>query len=75
MTVQEEIARLEQSAEDAYTKMYDVPRYSARDCYDDARSFLTRAIELAARENLTETVERLKARKDHIYNVYTHQFR
>jgi hypothetical protein len=70
-----EIARLERLAEDAYTAMYDAPRYGVRDCYDDAQSFLSRAIALAERHRLHEEVSRLKRRKDHIYNVYDHQFR
>ena len=73
--IESEIARLEQLAEAAYTQMYDAPRHGARDCYEDASSFLAQAIALATHNGLTATAERLKARKEHIYNVYTHQFR
>jgi hypothetical protein len=74
-TPESEISRLEQLAEASYTKMYDAPRHGVRDHYEDASSYLAQAIALATREEMPEAVERLKARKAHIYIVYTHQFR
>ena len=71
----DEIAKFEQLAEDAYSKMYDAPRHSVRDCYEDAMEYLADAIKLAEQKHLIEACERLKARKQHIYDVYTHQFR
>ena len=71
----DEIAKFEQLAEDAYTKMYDAPRNRARECYEDAMKYLADAIKVAERDHLAEAIERLKARKQHIYDVYTHQFR
>ncbi|HTW33118.1 MAG TPA: hypothetical protein VMD53_00765 [Rhizomicrobium sp.] len=71
----DEIAKFEQLAEDAYTKMYDAPRNRARECYEDAMKYLADAIKAAEQSHLVEATERLKARKQHIYDVYTHQFR
>ena len=71
----DEIAKLEQLAEDAYTKMYDAPRNRVRECYEDAMQYLAEAIRAAERDHLVEAAERLKTRKQHIYDVYTHQFR
>jgi hypothetical protein len=70
-----EIARLEALAEKAYAAMYEAPRHGVRDCYDDASSYLAQAIRLAERARMTETAERLRARKEHIYKVYDRQFR
>ena len=71
----DEIAKFEHLAEDAYTRMYDAPRNRVRECYEDAMQYLADAIKVAERDQLAEAIERLKARKEHIYNVYTHQFR
>ena len=71
----EEIAQLERLAEAAYEEMYDAQRYRVKECFQDASGYLAEAIELAERDGLTEVATRLKARKEHIYNVYTHQFR
>jgi len=71
----DDIATFERLAEDAYTRMYDAPRNRAKECYEDAMQYLADAIRAAERSHLTEAIERLKARKEHIYNVYTHQFR
>jgi hypothetical protein len=71
----EEVAKFEKLAEDAYTKMYDAPRSRVKECYEDAMEFLAEAIKLAERDKLAAAVDRLKARKRHIYDVYTHQFR
>jgi len=71
----DDIAKFEKLAEDAYTKMYDAPRNRAKECYDDAMEYLAEAIKLAERDKLAAAADRLKARKQHIYDVYTHQFR
>jgi hypothetical protein len=71
----DELAKFESLAEASYTQMYDAPRDRARDCYEDAMKYLAEAIKLAERDHLVEAIERLKIRKQHIYDVYTHQFR
>lgn len=71
----DEIAKFEKLAEDAYSKMYDAPRNRAKECYEDAMEFLAEAIKIAERDRLASAADRLKARKQHIYDVYTHQFR
>ena len=70
-----EIARLEALAEAAYTAMYDAPRHAARDFHDDAQGYLSRAVKIADLKSKTEISTRLKQRKKHIYDVYSHQFR
>jgi hypothetical protein len=69
------IARLEAAAEAAYDAMYYAERYSIRECYDDAFINLMHAIRIAERRGMRDIAERLKARQDHIYHVYDHQFR
>jgi len=69
------IARLEALAEAAYDAMYDAESYGVKDCYEDASSHLAEAIALARRVHMRRTVARLAARKEHITNVYNHQFR
>lgn len=74
--VRKEIARLEALAETAYDTMYDVHDvYSAHECYEDASSYLFKAIALAKKARLKRIAARLQARWDHIYHVYDHQFR
>ena len=73
--VRKEIARLEALAEAANDEMYDASRHRAKECYEDAMSFLAEAIALAEKVRLRRVAARLKARRDHIYNVYNHQFR
>jgi hypothetical protein len=70
-----EMARCEQRAEAAYDAMYDARPPAARDFYDDARRHLSEAIEIAKRAGLAEDVARLTTRRDHITDVYDHQFR
>ena len=70
-----EIARYEGYAEAAYDAMYYAERYGVRECYDDAVSNLNTAMAIAKKHGLQDEAERLKARREHIYNVYTHQFR
>jgi hypothetical protein len=71
----DEITRLEKLAEAAYTKMYDAPQFMVRECYENATRYLGEAIAIAEREGLKDAIKRLKERKDHIHNVYSHQFR
>jgi hypothetical protein len=71
----DEIARLEKLAEAAYTKMYDAPQFMVRECYENATRYLREAIAVAEQDGLKDVAKRLKERKDHIYNVYSHQFR
>lgn len=73
--VRKEIARLEALAEAAYDEMYEASRHRAKECYEDAMGYLAEAIALAEKARLRHMVSRLKARRDHIYNVYNHQFR
>ncbi|MGD0191251.1 MAG: hypothetical protein ABSD74_10965 [Rhizomicrobium sp.] len=75
VTPRHEIAKLESLAEAAYSAMYDAPRYSVRDCYDDAQAYLRKAIRIASRLHMIETAARLKERSEHIYKVYDRQFR
>lgn len=70
-----EIARLEQAAEASYTAMYDAEPHNVKDCYEDASASLSQAVQLALKANLPDVAERLKARAEHIRNVYNHQFR
>jgi hypothetical protein len=65
----------ERQAEAAYDAMYDARPSSAKDCYDDARGFLAKAIDLAKQAGLDHEVTRLTARADHIAKVYNSQFR
>lgn len=63
-------------AEAAYDKMYDAKYYyEARECYDEAFQCLQEAIKIARARKMDKEVARLTARQDHIYNVYSHQFR
>ena len=49
--------------------------YAAKDCFDDARSYFTRAIQMARHAELNDEVARLTTRLDHILGVYNSQFR
>ncbi len=71
----DEIARLEQLAESACTKLRAAPRHEAKDCYDDANRHLADAIKLAERDGLADVAKRLKARKEQIHDIYHQQFR
>ena len=66
----------ERHGEEAYDRMYDAHNYrDAKDCYDDARSDLFRAMRMAEALGLAEEHARLKARLDHVMAVWSHQFR
>jgi hypothetical protein len=47
MTEKEEMADHEARVEKAYSAMYDAAPYNVKDCYDDARLYLSHAIKLA----------------------------
>ena len=66
----------ERRGEDAYDRMYDAHNYRvAKDCYDDAREGLYRAMRIAEALGLTADRERLSQRVDHVIAVWSHQFR
>jgi len=67
--------RNEKLAEAAYDAMYEAKSYAVKDCFDDARGHLTKAIDSAKRAGLDDEVARLTARLDHIVSVYNSQFR
>jgi hypothetical protein len=70
-----EIAALERLAEAAYDAMYDARPRGAKDFYDNARGYLTQAIEIAKRAGLDAEAARLTARREHIAAVWDRQFR
>lgn len=65
----------EKLAEAAYDAMYEASPASAKDCFEDARGFLDKAIDAAKSARLEDETARLTARRDHIVNVYNSQFR
>ncbi len=69
------MAQYEERAETAYGAMYDARPSAAKDCYDDARLLLGRAINAAERANLPGNVKRLSARRKEITEIYNRQFR
>jgi hypothetical protein len=70
-----EMKNNEKLAEAAYDAMYEASPSSAKDCFDDARGFLNKAIDMAKRAGLEDEMARLTARRDHIVSVYHSQFR
>ena len=70
-----EMKKNEKLAEAAYDAMYEASPSSAKDCFDDARGFLNKAIDMAKRAGLEDEMARLTARRDHIVSVYHSQFR
>jgi hypothetical protein len=69
------IKRYEESAEAAYSAMYDARGPAAKDCYEDARMDLSRAIETANEAKLADDAVRLSARLKEITEIYNRQFR
>ncbi len=65
----------EKLAEAAYDAMYEASPSSAKDCFDDACGYLSKAIDAAKRAGLEVDMARLTARRDHIISVYNSQFR
>ena len=70
-----EMKNYEKFAEAAYGAMYEANSYTVKDCFDDARGYFTKAIDIAKRAGLDDEVARLVARRDHIVSVYNTQFR
>ncbi len=75
MNDRETVAEFERLAEAAYAAMYDARPHQVKDCYDDARMYLTRAIEAAQGAGLADAAARLTRRLEHVENVYNSQFR
>ena len=75
MPATDEIERHEKLAEAAYEAMYEARPYAAKDCFDDARGYFTKAIDVARRAGLGNEVTRLTTRLDHIVSVFNSQFR
>ena len=75
MSDTKEIARFEALAEQAYSTMYDTRDHNVKDCFDDALYNLGRALDIAQMRGLTDDVERLTKRRNHIQAVYDSQFR
>ena len=75
MTGRQTFADFERLAETSYAAMYEVQPYLAKDCYDDARLHLRRAIEAAQGDGLADEAARLTGRLEHLENVYNTQFR
>jgi hypothetical protein len=69
------LRRYEALAEAAYSAMYEARPPAAKDCYDDARLNLGRAIDMARRAGYAGEVARLTARRGEIAEVYDRQFR
>jgi len=55
--------------------MYDAPRYSVKDHFEDAVALFERASEMAGQAGDVEEAERLKNRSHHVRMVYNSQFR
>jgi len=70
-----EMERNEKLAEAAYDAMYEARPHGVKDCYEEAHGYLTEAIAIASKAGLDDEVTRLMARREHITNVYNHQFR
>ena len=70
-----ELERNEKLAEAAYDAMYEAKSYAVKDCFDDARGYFSKAIDIAKHAGLDDEVARLTARLDHIVSVYNSQFR
>jgi len=65
----------QRQAEVAYDAMCDARPSAARECFDDARGFLAKAIDLARQAGLDDAVARLTVRADRVVKVYNSQFR
>lgn len=70
-----DMVRFEALAEAAYEAMYEARLYGAKDCYEQARDLLQRAVAAAERAGLYGEARRLRRRAAHIAAVYKSQFR
>jgi hypothetical protein len=75
MPIAFEIRRNEKLAEAAYDAMYQATPYTAKDCFDEARRYFSKAIQMAKDAGLDHEVSRLTARRDHVISVFNSQFR
>jgi hypothetical protein len=75
MTARDTIAELERMAEASYSAMYEARPHNVKDHFDDAYGYFSQAIEVAKEAGLVPEVDRLTKRRDHVFNVYNHQFR
>lgn len=69
------ISRFERLAENAYEAMYDARPLVAKSHYEDAMLFLGKALAEAERTGDVEAVIRLDYQRQHVRNVFNHQFR
>jgi hypothetical protein len=70
-----QLAACEQFGEKAYDEMYEAHSESgAMACYSEAKESFRDAIQRAEELGMTEKAEQLRARLEHIKNVYRHQF-
>lgn len=71
-----DVERYEILAETACEAMYDVSSSGAAKMhYEDARLYLSRAMEAAGKLGLVEEATRLEQRRDHIREVFNNQIR
>ena len=75
MTSRDTIAELERMAEASYAAMYEARPHNVKDHFDDAYGYFSQAIDVAKEAGLVTEVERLAKRRDHVNNVFNHQFR
>jgi hypothetical protein len=72
----EQMQAAERLGEAGYDRMYDAHNYrDAKDAYDDAREGLFRAMRLAEALGRGDDHARLRARLEHVINVWSSQFR
>ena len=72
----EHLEQLQQRAEEAYDRMYDVLGANAAGaCFREAKELLSGAVSMARRMGLEDEAGRLEKRLEHIRQVYQHQMR
>jgi hypothetical protein len=75
LTARDAIAELERMAEASYAAMYEARPHNVKDHFEDAYGYFSQAIDVAKEAGLLTEVGRLTKRRDHVYNVFDHQFR
>jgi len=70
MSDTKEMARFEALAEEAWTQIYDSRHRNARECFEDARYNLERALAIAEMRGLKGDALRLGARLEHMTKTY-----